>query len=83
MPEHVPITVKQVEQFILRWGDLLLRAKGYVTVSDKKLKNRLVQFAGKRIYWDISDYHGPSYLVLIGIELNRQRIEQEWNRLLG
>lgn len=83
VPEHTPITVKQIEQFILQWGESLLRAKGYVTVSDKKLKNYLVQFAGQRIYWDITDFQGPSYLVLIGIDLNRQRIEQDWIRLLN
>lgn len=81
--EDTPITMKQIEQFLKRWGEHLHRAKGYLVVSDKNNKNRLVQFAGKRIYWEITDYHGPSYLVLIGINLNRKHIEQDWVKLIG
>ncbi|WP_036720687.1 CobW family GTP-binding protein [Paenibacillus harenae] len=81
--EHTTITVKQIEQFLQQWGEQLLRAKGYVTVYDKKNKNQLVQFAGRRINWEITDYQGPSYLVLIGIDLNRERIEEDWIHLLG
>ncbi|WP_166240877.1 CobW family GTP-binding protein [Paenibacillus turpanensis] len=81
IPEYTKVTVKQVEQFFHRWGDGLLRAKGFVALSDSESNNILFQFAGKRIHWEISDYSGPSYLVLIGIDLNRQQLEQDWNQL--
>ncbi|WP_181438730.1 CobW family GTP-binding protein [Paenibacillus sambharensis] len=83
VPEHTLITVKQADQFIQKWRDGLLRAKGYIAGSERKEPCKLVQFAGKRIYWSDTDYHGPSYLVFIGIDLDRQQIEQDWNRLLN
>lgn len=52
--DHTPITIKQIERFLQQRGEQLLRAKGYVKVSDKKNKNRLVQFAGGRINWEIT-----------------------------
>lgn len=79
--DNISITSKQVEQFLRLWGDHLLRAKGYLTISDKKNSNRLVQLAGKRINWTLTDYRGPSYLVLIGIELNKVQLERDWAKL--
>ncbi|MGF7032491.1 G3E family GTPase [Paenibacillus mucilaginosus] len=83
VPQGHPLTSKQVEQFLALWGGRLLRAKGYLTLSDKKLSSRLLQFAGGRLRWDLSDYHGTSYLVVIGIELQQEQIKRNWEAITG
>ncbi|CAM4286683.1 GTP-binding protein [Paenibacillus alkaliterrae] len=82
LAENTPITLKQVERFLKQWGGQLLRAKGYLTLSNSDgSDNRLVQFAGSRISWQPTEYEGSSYLVLIGIDLDREQMEQEWAKL--
>jgi G3E family GTPase len=81
LAENGPITPKQIERFLKQWGKSLLRAKGYLALADHTRK--FVQFAGNRINWQSTGYSGPSYLVLIGIDLDRDRIDQEWVKILN
>ncbi|MGM0881431.1 MAG: CobW family GTP-binding protein [Bacillota bacterium] len=72
---------RQIEKFLLKFKDQLLRAKGYIRLKEEK-SVMLMQYAGKRITWTESDYTGDSYIVFIGINLNEQQLEAEWNRWL-
>ncbi|MFS0728297.1 CobW family GTP-binding protein [Paenibacillus sp. 1P07SE] len=82
LPQDQPVTAKQIEQFIHQWKGQLLRAKGYAVVSDKRSKYQVVQFAGKRLYWEAADEPGPSYLVLIGIDMDQNQIKQAWSNTI-
>lgn len=72
---------RQIEKFLHKFKEQLLRAKGYIRLKDG-MPVMLMQYAGKRITWTESDYTGDSYIVFIGINLNGQQLEAEWNRLL-
>ncbi|KRE48982.1 CobW family GTP-binding protein [Paenibacillus sp. Soil522] len=72
---------RQIEKFLLKFKEQLLRAKGYIRLkADEPVM--LMQYAGKRITWTESGYSGESYIVFIGINLNEHQLETEWNRLL-
>ncbi|WP_020614834.1 CobW family GTP-binding protein [Paenibacillus daejeonensis] len=83
LPEQLLVTKKQIEQFLNHWKKQLLRAKGYVAVDDRSYPNQVVQYAGKRMYWEAAEEPSPAYLVLIGIDLNQEEIEQDWAQLMG
>ncbi|RTE11029.1 CobW family GTP-binding protein [Paenibacillus whitsoniae] len=72
------ITKKQVEQFLSLWGNSLLRAKGYILISEAG-KMLLMQHAGRRTYWEPTFYSGEPYIVLIGIEMNEESLQSAWN----
>lgn len=74
------VTQIDVERFLQRWKDKLIRAKGYLYFSSPK-KAFLMQHAGKRTYWEPSSYSGDAYIVIIGIELDMQRILTEWSTI--
>ncbi|QYR19583.1 GTP-binding protein [Paenibacillus sp. sptzw28] len=79
--ETTAVSQERVERFLHQWKDRLLRAKGYMFFPDKG-RTYLMQHAGKRTYWDTVSYSGPSYIVMIGIELDEERLLSEWNRLI-
>lgn len=82
----LPLTGKldrePVERFLKQRSSGLLRAKGYVSLRDRP-GVWLVQWAGNRLYWEPSTYHGDTYLVLIGTELDAGKLRSEWARLAG
>ncbi|WP_167372927.1 GTP-binding protein [Paenibacillus rhizosphaerae] len=79
--EGASTTAKQIDRFLKQWGKSLLPAKGYLVLVDQTCK--LVQFAGNRIVWQPTGYPGPSYLVLIGIDLDRDRVNHEWAKIVS
>jgi G3E family GTPase len=74
---QAPVTRKQFEAFLHRWKDQLIRAKGYLPFSGQG-QTYLMQYAGKRIYWEPAAYSGEFYIVAIGIELDEERMIAEW-----
>ncbi|OAB37358.1 hypothetical protein PMSM_04640 [Paenibacillus macquariensis subsp. macquariensis] len=74
------VTQEDVEHFLQRWKKQLLRAKGYLHLSNSN-KTFLMQHAGKRTYWETSTYSGAAYFVIIGIELDIDRVLTEWSAL--
>lgn len=80
-PNTVP-TRKQIERIISRFKGDLLRAKGYIRLKEMDDKASLMQYAGKRITWADSDYPGDPYIVFIGIDINEQKIQEEWERII-
>ena len=77
-PSRIP-SKEQIEHFIREQnrvtGQQLLRAKGFINGS-------ILHYAGKHMVWQPSDYSGESYLVLIGLELDVDRLMQEWASLV-
>lgn len=74
------VTQVDIERFLQRWKDTLLRAKGYLYFTNPN-KAFLMQHAGKRTYWEPSSYSGDAYIVMIGIELDTQRVLTEWSAI--
>ncbi|MDT8862188.1 GTP-binding protein [Alkalihalobacillus sp. MEB130] len=72
-------TSLEIEKFLQKWKNNLLRAKGYVSLKDGTY---LMQHAMKRVSWERSTYNGDHYLVLIGMHLNEDEIKEEWRRLV-
>ncbi|TBL70825.1 CobW family GTP-binding protein [Paenibacillus thalictri] len=70
-----------VESFMRRWKHQLLRAKGYI-VFPRKQQTYLMQYAGKRTYWEPAAYSGEPYVVLIGIDLDEAALADAWNALV-
>ncbi|MNN26747.1 CobW/HypB/UreG, nucleotide-binding domain [compost metagenome] len=75
--ENMPISLRRTEKFLKSWGNQILRAKGYVTL-DSFSKTTLIQFAGKHIQWEASNYKGPYYLVIIGFNIDEASLIQKW-----
>ncbi|MNP27504.1 hypothetical protein D3C76_1204190 [compost metagenome] len=74
------VTQENIERFLQRWKDQLLRAKGYMYFSNPE-KAWLMQYAGKRTYWEPTSYSGEAYIVIIGIELDTERIMTDWKTI--
>lgn len=71
---------KDIEKFLHKLKNRLLRAKGYIRLlPDAPVM--LLQMAGNRITWSESTYQGDPYLVFIGINLNEQELEKQWRRM--
>lgn len=79
-PEASGLTQEQVERFLRRWKDRLLRAKGYLRF-EPSASAFLLQFAGKRVYWEPAAYDGTPYVVVIGLDLDERLLREEWQRL--
>ncbi|UJF35828.1 CobW family GTP-binding protein [Paenibacillus hexagrammi] len=79
-PSSKRLSKAQLERFMSEWSKHLLRAKGYVSLVDQPFA-MLMQFAGKRTYWEPSEFQGAPYVVCIGIDLDQQRLEAEWKHL--
>lgn len=73
----VPISLKPLEKWLKSKGKQVLRAKGYVPLGGVRGAS-LVQFAGKRIDYERAEYQGPSYMVIIGYELDERALLEEW-----
>lgn len=76
----LPLAKSQIERYLQSRSGKLLRAKGYLRLAGDST-TKLVQFAGKRIYWETSNHTGDQYLVLIGIDLDIKSALSEWKRL--
>ncbi|MBO9610908.1 MAG: GTP-binding protein [Paenibacillaceae bacterium] len=82
LPQSGNLDRGQIERFLKQRPTNLLRAKGYVSLRDQP-GVWLVQWAGKRLYWEPSTYDGDTYLVLIGTELDADALRSEWTKLSG
>jgi len=71
-------TRETIERFFHRWKNELLRAKGYMELNGQ---SHLLQFAGKRVYWEPADNAQTLYTVFIGIDLDELRLTAEWQAL--
>ncbi|MDG5785891.1 GTP-binding protein [Evansella sp. AB-P1] len=68
----------KVDKFLKKWRPNLLRAKGYIPLKDGSY---LLQHVMKRTYLEPSEYMDRHYLVMIGIDLNINEVENEWAKL--
>ncbi|WP_135554030.1 CobW family GTP-binding protein [Paenibacillus cymbidii] len=82
LPQSGKLDRGQLERFLKQRPTSLLRAKGYVSLRDQP-GVWLVQWAGKRLYWEPSNYEGDTYLVLIGTGLDAGALRSEWTQLAG
>ncbi|MFD0699057.1 CobW family GTP-binding protein [Paenibacillus sp. GCM10027628] len=73
------LTKRSVERFLTKRGDLLLRAKGYFSFGSGS-ETFLMQFSGKRTNWQPSSFTAKPYLVLIGMDLDMETLEHEWQK---
>lgn len=81
IPSGSALSQKQVEQFIKKQPGLL-RAKGYIS-EVKTNKAFLMQTAGGRTYWQPAIQDSEPYLVLIGIDLDEDKISKHWEELVA
>ncbi len=56
-------------------GEQLLRAKGF-------MNSAVMHYAGHHIVWQPSTYSGEPYLVIIGLDLDAERLTREWLNLI-
>jgi G3E family GTPase len=73
-------TRSRVEKFLRAWEDRLLRAKGYIRFEGDD-SVYLMQYAGHRTVWERSRYAGEPYVVFIGLDLDADRLAEQWNRI--
>ncbi|WP_312029506.1 CobW family GTP-binding protein [Paenibacillus sedimenti] len=73
------VTQRTVERFLTKRGSMLLRAKGYFKLGSGG-ESYLMQFSGKRTNWQHASFEGKPYLVLIGMDLDAETLEQEWHQ---
>jgi G3E family GTPase len=76
------ITQRIVERYLAKWGSLLLRAKGYFSFEPGG-QSFIMQYAGKRTNWQPAHFEGKPYLVLIGMDLDAEALEQDWKNSLS
>jgi G3E family GTPase len=69
---------EEIERFFQRWKNDLLRAKGYLELNGQPY---LLQFAGKRVYWETAASTKSFYTVFIGLDLDERRLTSEWEAL--
>jgi G3E family GTPase len=74
-----PMRERDVEKFLKRWSPELLRAKGYLPIEGKG--HQLMQFSGKRTSWQLNRDIHEAYIVLIGMNLDREKMKKDWNSL--
>lgn len=79
LPISFQTNKKEIENFLKKWKSNLLRAKGYVLLSDGTY---LLQHVIKQVNWEPSNYKGDHYIVMIGINLNEEGIKQDWGTLV-
>jgi G3E family GTPase len=80
VPTFAAITSERIEQLMQRWNGKLLRAKGYLP-STPNGAVQLMQYAGKQLTWTSSPYSGQPYIVFIGLDLNTDKLAEEWSRM--
>ena len=71
LPIPQPIRDKEIEKFLKRYKSSILRAKGYIPLIGKS-QTFLMQHVVKRTSWEPTTYTGEHYLVVIGIDLNKE-----------
>lgn len=86
LSDQASLSPKEIERFFKRWKSVLLRAKGYIPLSGEKTLYAkgglsLVQWAGGRMRIESSPYAGQPYLVLIGLDMEPELIQQDFERL--
>ncbi|WP_150266856.1 CobW family GTP-binding protein [Paenibacillus tepidiphilus] len=72
----------RLESLFHMWGHALLRAKGHVKLRGEAAV-QLVQYAGNRTSWEPSRYPGQPYVVFIGLNLDEERLAEQWTALFG
>lgn len=77
LPLTTNTTKKQIERFLKKWRSDLLRAKGYIPMTDGIY---LMQSVMNRVNWEPSKYKGECYLVMIGVNLDMKEIKQDWEK---
>jgi len=80
-PQGCRLSQRELEQFLSGMGNSLLRAKGYIASGGQGAL--LLQYAGRRAEWSRSRYEGEPYLVLIGLDLEEERLHKEWSSLVA
>lgn len=80
-PPGSKMSKQQVEQFLLGVSGELLRSKGYLNIDGEG--TFLLQYSGGRFVWQRSAYPGAGYLVLIGMEMDRQHAVRHWESLFS
>lgn len=76
-------SLRELGKFLKAQGSQVLRAKGYLPVSGGSGDATLIQYAGKQLRYESSTYRGPHYLVVIGYELDEQKLLTQWTALKG
>ncbi|MDQ8738081.1 GTP-binding protein [Paenibacillus sp. LHD-38] len=71
---------RAVEKYLQKNKNQLLRAKGYIRLQPNS-PVMLLQLAGNQLTWTETSRQGECYLVLIGIDLNKQELEEQWRRV--
>lgn len=75
-------SLRELGKFLKAQGSQVLRAKGYLPISGSG-DATLIQYAGKQLRYESSTYLGPHYLVVIGYELDEQKLLAQWTALKG
>lgn len=73
-------TRSRVEKLLRAWEERVLRAKGYMRFEGDA-SVYLMQYAGKRTVWERSRYEGEPYVVFIGLDLDGERLAEQWQRI--
>ncbi|PYZ97539.1 hypothetical protein CR205_02785 [Alteribacter lacisalsi] len=71
---------RAVENFFKTFRPGLLRAKGYVPVKSEH-KMYLMQHVIRKTSWERVEVTSSPFLILIGLELDEKRIQEEWAKL--
>ncbi|MEB1806381.1 MAG: GTP-binding protein [Bacillaceae bacterium] len=81
LPIPQPIRDKEIEKFLKRYKSSILRAKGYIPLIGKS-QTFLMQHVVKRTSWEPTTYTGEHYLVVIGIDLNKEELTTQWKKVI-
>ncbi|WP_248925882.1 CobW family GTP-binding protein [Paenibacillus hamazuiensis] len=71
---------KRIDLFLKKSEDRILRAKGYFHLQPNT-DTHLMQYAGKKANWQPAAYFGQPYLVVIGIDMDTEKLKDNWLRL--
>ncbi|WP_018752145.1 CobW family GTP-binding protein [Paenibacillus sanguinis] len=80
--QSTAFSLRELGKFLKAQGSQVLRAKGYLPVSSSG-NVTLIQYVGKQLRYESSTYRGPHYLVVIGYELDEQKLLTQWSALKG
>lgn len=74
---QTPVPLRKLEKWLKAKGKHVLRAKGYVLLDGSRSAS-LIQFSGKQIQHERTEYPGPYYIVIIGYELDEPALLADW-----
>ncbi|WP_158211619.1 CobW family GTP-binding protein [Alkalihalobacterium alkalinitrilicum] len=80
LPISKPVREKDVEKFFKKCKANILRAKGYLAVDGKK-ETYLMQHVVKRTNWEPTNDAEQHYLVIIGIDIDKEDLTKQWNKI--